>query len=379
MRIVYCCNTILASGGTERVLVNRANYLVEKFNYDVYIVTSDEKNDKEAFFKLNPKIKVISLEINHFEGVSKNFFVRRYQLKKKSERYLIELTKIVNEIKPDVLVSMGDYSRGVVWKVNYSCKKYVENHFSKKYIIEGREIEKEETLKKRLKNFYREYNAKKLIEKYDAFLVLTEEDKKNWGGNNKIKVINNPLTFYPIESSTLNQKCIISLGRLHEGKGYDMLIDIWKKVNRIYSDWTLEIYGEGNERKKLQTKIDEKGLTNVFKLMGKTNNVYEKLLNSSLYVMTSRYEGFGMVLIEAMSCGLPVISFDCSCGPKEIIKNNENGYICKLGDIDDMANKIIYLIKNSELRKKFGKESKELAKNYLEDKIMFQWKELYEN
>lgn len=383
MKIIYCINCILGTGGMERVLVDRANYLVEKFNYEVYIVTSDEKNDKEPFFKLNSKIKIISLEINSFEGLHNNFFIRKYQLKKKENLFLSKLTKVVNEIKPDVLVSMGDHSRGIVWQINYPCKKYVENHFSKRYIIEGREISEKETLKKKIKNFYREYNAKKLIERYDNFLVLTEEDKKNWDGKeekcDKIKVINNPLTFFPNKVSLLDQKKVISLGRLHEGKGYDILIDVWEKVNKLYPDWTLEIYGEGAERKKLQEKIDKKGLTRNFKLMGKTDNVYDKLNNSSIYIMSSRYEGFGIVLIEAMSCGLPVISFDCPCGPKDIIKNGKNGFLCKFNDIETMAEKIIYLIKNEEERKRMGNISREMSSNYFEDKIMNQWKELYES
>ena len=382
MKIVYCINCILGTGGMERVLVNRVNYLVEKFDYEIYIVTSDEKNDKKPFFKLNPKVKIIPLEINLFEGLHHNFFIRKYQLRKKTDMFLNKLTKVVNEIKPDVLVSMGDHSRGIVWKVNYPCKKYVENHFNKKYIIEGREISDKETLKKKVKNFYREKKAKKLIENYDAFLVLTEEDKINWEGNRKnnkkIKVINNPLTFYPEQNSLLDGKTIISLGKLHEQKGYDLLIDVWEKVNKVFPEWTLKIYGEGEERKKLQEKIDRKGLDTCFKLMGKTENVYEKLLESSLYVMSSRYEGMPMVLIEAMSCGLPLISFDCPCGPKDIIKNGENGYVCSFGNLDEMANKIITLIQNDNLRKKMGEKSKELSKNYSEEKIMKQWKELYE-
>lgn len=285
MKIIYCINCILGTGGMERVLVDRANYLVEKFNYEVYIVTSDEKNDKEPFFKLNSKIKIIPLEINSFEGLHNNFFLKKYQLKKKTDLFLSKLTKVVNEIKPDVLVSMGDHSRGIVWQINYSCKKYVENHFSKRYIIEGREITEKETLKKKIKNFYREYNAKKLIERYDNFLVLTEEDKKNWDGKeekcDKIKVINNPLTFFPNKVSLLDQK--------------------------------------------------------------------------------------------------KVISFDCPCGPKDIIKNGKNGFLCKFNDIEAMAEKIIYLIKNEEERKRMGNISREMSSNYFEDKIMNQWKELYES
>ena len=247
-------------------------------------------------------------------------------------------------------------------------------------MIEGREITEKNTLIKKIKMKYREYKAKKIIEEYDIFLVLTEEDKINWGRNNpKIKVINNPLTFYSNKNSSLNEKRVISLGRLHEQKGYDILIDVWKKVNNVHSDWVLEIYGEGEEREKLQNKIDEENLTNTFKLMGRTKEVYKELLNSSIYVLSSRFEGFGMVLIEAMVCGVPIVSFDCPCGPKDIILDGKNGYLCKFGDIDDMVKKIIYLIENGDKRKEMGEIGKKLSSKYLEDNIMNQWKELYEN
>lgn len=378
MKIVYCCNSILASGGTERVLVNRVNYLVEKFNYDIYIVTSDEKNNKKPFFKLNSKIKIIPLEINLFEGLHHNFFIRKYQLKKKEDLFLSKLTKVVNKIKPDVLVSMGDHSRGIVWQINYSCKKYVENHFSKKYMIEGREISEKETLKKKIKNFYREYNAKKLIDRYDNFLVLTEEDKKQWG-RNEIKVINNPLSFYSEKVSNLENKKIISAGRLEEQKGYDMLIDVWKIVNEKYSDWTLEIYGEGSERKKLEEKIKKLNLEKTLKLKGNTSDIKEKFLESSIYVMSSRYEGFGLVLIEAEHCGLPLVSFKCHCGPSDIIFHGENGFLCEVNNINEMADYIIKLIEDKDLRIKMGKKAREDSYKYLEENIMKQWKELYEN
>ena len=222
---------------------------------------------------------------------------------------------------------------------------------------------------------YKEYSN---IKRYDEFLVLTEEDKKDWG-DSKIKVINNPLSFDSKEISSCKNKKIISVGRLTKQKGFDILIDVWKKVREKHSDWILEIYGEGNLKKELQSKIDSLNLTDSLLLKGSEKNIQSKYLEGSIYVMSSRYEGFGMVLIEAMSCGLPLVSFDCPCGPKDIIKDGENGFLIKFGNIEQMIEKINYLIENEDKRIEMGKKSKKLSYNYSEEEIMNQWKELFEN
>ena len=146
-----------------------------------------------------------------------------------------------------------------------------------------------------------------------------------------------------------------------------------------YPDWTLEIYGEGTEREKLEKKINKLGLENSFLLKGVEKNIQNKYLESSIYVMSSRFEGMPMVLLEAMSCGLPVISFDCPCGPRDMIKYNENGFLIEFGNIKEMANKIEELIANEEKRKLFGKNARKSIQKYSKDKIMEEWIKLFEN
>ena len=379
MKLVFCTPQIIGSGGVERVLAQRLNYFVEKFGYDVTVITTENNSiiyeNKPPFFYFNSKIKIIDLRINYIDVLSCSFIKNKIKINLLKSNHLKRLNTIVNEIKPDILISLGDVDRNITYKSNYKCKKILEHHVSKKCFTG--ELTKNNFLDK-LKIKYREYREKSYITKYDKFLVLTEEDKKAWG-DNRIKVINNPLPFDSKEISTCKNKKIISVGRLEKEKGFDILIDVWKKVNEKHPDWILEIYGEGSLRKKLQEKIDLLNLEDSLILKGNEKNIQSKYLENSIYVMSSRYEGFGMVLIEAMSCGLPLISFDCPYGPKDIIKDGENGFLVEFGNIEEMAEKINYLIENEDKRIKMGKKSKELSYNYSEEKIMNQWKELFKN
>lgn len=374
MKLVFCIDAIKKSGGMERILCNRVNYLYEKYKYEIYIVTTDNNNNfnknLKPFYSFNNKIKIIDLGINYYNK-TQNRILNKVNRAIKKIKHLKKLEKLINEIKPDILISMGDGSRDINYKIKYNCKKILENHFNKQFFYWN-------SLYYRIKRFIFGDLEKKLIDRYDEFVVLTEEDKKQWG-RDKIKVINNPLSFYSVEVSSLENKKIISAGRLESQKGYDILIDVWKIVNKKYSNWTLEIYGEGNERKKLEEKIKKLNLEKNLKLMGNTPNIKEKFLESSIYVMSSIYEGFGLVLIEAEHCGLPLISFKCHCGPSDIISHGENGFLCEVNNINEMAKYIIKLIEDRELRIKIGKKAREDSYKYLEENIMKQWKELYEN
>lgn len=379
MKLVFCIKGTKNSGGMEKVLSQRVNYLVKNFGYDITIITTENNNSrfqtKNSFFYFDPKIRILDLEIDYFNCINFNIIKRNFVKKQKNYLHLKRLNKIIEQIKPDILVSLGDLDRFILYKVSFPCKKILEHHFDKKTFTGERKFN---TFFGKILSFYGNYREKKLINKYDEFLVLTYEDKEAWK-DNKIKVINNPLPFNSKKISSCKNKKIISIGRLDEQKGFDILIDVWKKINEKHYDWILEVYGEGSLRKELQDKIDSSNLTDTLILKGNEKNIQSKYLESSIYVMSSRYEGMPMVLLEAMSCGLPLVSFDCPCGPKDIIKDGENGFLIKFGNIDEMVEKINYLIENEDKRIDMGKKSKELSYNYSEEKIMNQWKNLYEN
>lgn len=375
MKIFYCISRMYNSGGMQRVCANKANYFSEKFYYDIYIITTEGKN-RGSFYKLNEKVKLIELDINYLEYRKKNFFFRIFFYYFKKKKHIEKLKKILKDNKPDILITMGGYESSFISKLKENKIKIIgEFHFSKYF----RELSlKEITIIDKLKLFRNKLTEKMVVKKCDEFIILTEEDREQWN-NPRIKVIPNSLSFYPSEVSKCENKKIISVGRLEYQKGYDILIEIWKKVFEKHRDWILEIYGEGSLRKELEEKIKRLGLKNSLLLKGAVSNIQERYLESSIYVMTSRYEGLGMVLIEAMACGLPLVSFDCPCGPKDVITDKEDRYICKFGNIEEMAKKICDLIENEEKRKKFGKKARENSLRYEESKIMNQWKNLFEN
>lgn len=374
MKLLYCIRGLYNSGGMERILTDKLNYLSQNYNYEIYVITTDQK-EKNIFFPLNKEIKHIDLGINYLDDINKNFFKRILVYIQKQKEHEKKLKNIINEIKPEILISLGDEDRNFIYKFkNKNIKIVREHHFNKKHLLQN----EARNFIYKLKAYYMHFKDIYLVDKYDEFIVLTEEDKENWH-NKKIKSIPNFINFIPEKSSNCENKKIISVGRLEYQKGYDILINVWNIISKKYPNWILEIYGEGIERESLQNKINKLGLEKSFILKGAVKNIQDKYLESSIYVMSSRYEGMPMVLLEAMSYGLPVVSFDCSCGPKDIIKDNEDGFLVEFGNIEQMAEKIEKLISDEEKRKLFGKNARKNVERFSADIIMKEWKELFEN
>jgi glycosyltransferase involved in cell wall biosynthesis len=207
---------------------------------------------------------------------------------------------------------------------------------------------------------------------------LTEEEKEMWKDVSKISVIPNPLPFLPEKKASLNNKKVIAVGRLAYEKGFDLLIEAWEIVNKSYPDWELNIFGFGPEKDRLRQLIDRKNLNNTIKINDPVSGIHKQYIEHSMIIFTSRYlEALPMVLIEAMSCGLPIVSFDAPCGPKDIISDGNNGFLVKTGDIQSLADKICQLMESDNLRKTMGENGKIMSENYRVEKIIAQWIELF--
>ena len=177
--------------------------------------------------------------------------------------------------------------------------------------------------------------------------------------------------------SNCEQKRIISVGRLEWEKGYERLLDVWEKVSVRYPEWKLDIFGEGNQYEKLQKKIKNKGIRNIC-IHNATENISQEYANSSICVITSLYEGFALVLLEALRHGVPCIAYDCPFGPGSIIEDNKCGFLIKNGNITDYIMKVSQLIENESLRKDFSQKAIIRADCFSVDSIMKEWKDLFE-
>ena len=216
------------------------------------------------------------------------------------------------------------------------------------------------------------------IQKLDKFVVLTEEDKKRWDELDSVIVIPDPLSFNEVLISPLSSKRVIAVGRYVYQKGFDLLLAAWSIVEKESPDWSLAVYGQG-DRKPYEKLIDEYSIdkTRCF-LFGPTNDIISEYGRSSLFVFSSRFEGFGMVLVEAMACGLPVVSFDCPCGPKDIVRNGEDGLLVENGNVKQLAEGLLFLIKDSGERLRMSRAAIQNVQRYKIDHIAKNWKQLFE-
>lgn len=373
MKIVYCIFDCSSPGGTERTLFLQANYFAEK-GEEVHIVTTEKASHPQNSYYVSDNISFHNLNINYQEVDNSlsprkiiNRILKGYKHKKKLNELLISL-------RPDVTIAMFGHESSFLHKINDGSKKIIEYHFSRYH----RSIEfASASYWKKQFALFKEWRKCRFINRYDAFVVLTNRDAANWKQFKNIFVIPNALPFIPKETSNCENKKVISVGRLSPEKGYNTLIEAWKIVTSHHPDWELEIYGAGQEYDNLCSLIKKYSLTNI-SINSPVQNIDKKYIKSSIYLMTSQYEGFGIVLIEAMICGLPCISFDCPCGPSEIITNKEDGFLVPVNDTLALANKICLLIEHNDLRQKMGKKARQNVMRYSPDKIMKKWDMLFE-
>ena len=376
-KIAYCIPGLYYPSGMERVLTLKANYLAAQTDkYEIYIILT-EGHDKPPYYPLLPQIHVVQLDINFDDLYTVSAIKKISGYFQKQKLFKRRLRDCLEQIKPDITISLLRREINFINQIKDGSIKLGEIHFSRANYRDFRN--------NRLPAFIQRVVAKywmgqliRELKKLSRFIVLSEEDKEMWTELDNVSVIYNPLPFYLEETASCSSKKVIAVGRLVPQKGFDMLIDSWKIVAEKHPDWTLSIYGDGM-REELQAKIDAYQLQGKCVLEHSVSQITEKYLESSIFVLSSRYEGFGMVIIEAMACGLPAVAFTCPCGPKDIIQDGVDGLWVENGNIQDMANKIGYLIEHEEERKRMGQAARNNVKRFSLENTGRQWEELFDN
>ena len=378
MKIAYCIPSMYNPGGMERVLTQKVNYLSSVYNYDITILTT-EQNGKPFYFPLNKEINKIDFNLNFDDHYQKNIFVKTFIHLKKLKEYKNRLEHFLKMNNINLCVSLCGKEIDFLTSLKDSSIKIAELHFAKNYRKQFIMSIKNGLFWKsigvfRSKQF--EHNTKKL----HKLVVLTKSDEQEWKKtHSNIAQIYNPCSISTPLYSTLENKRAIAIGRLDAQKGFDNLIESWALVAKRFPDWTLDIFCKGEQKEMFDKMIIENQLENIIFLKGVTNDVQKEFLDASLCVMTSRYEGFGLVLLEAMTCGVPCVSFDCEFGPNEIIKDDHNGFLVPVANVKLLADKICLLIENRKLRINMGNKAKESANKFNLNSIMTEWNGLFEN
>lgn len=377
MKIVYCLPQLYKPGGIERIVSIKANYLTEIYGYDVTIIVADQKNNK-TFYKLNNKINIINLHIDYDSILNKPILKRLYLRYKLHQEHKKKLSKYLLSYHPDIVISTFTHEATFLTKIKDGSKKILEFHFCKGHKRKMAQAFQFGFITK-LAYYYRCWLEENIIiPKYDQFIVLTKEDEANWKQKiPNVKHISNILPFEKEGKANLNSKHIIAVGRLDSQKRFDRLINIWALITHKHPEWILDIYGNGQDKKLLQTMIHNYGIQDTTIIHEADQNIKEHYLNSSIFVMTSAYEGLPMTLLEANSLGLPSICYDFSCGPKDVIKDGKNGFLIKENDSITFANKLLILIENEGLRKQMGQEAYNMSERYSYKNIMQKWIELF--
>lgn len=375
MKIAYIYTALTTIGGADRVITEKANYFADILEYDVYIITDSQGNEIPKF-PLSPKVHLINLNIMFGQQYNHNVFVRGLIYFKLMKEYKKELLKKLITIRPDFTISTLGRDIDFITSINDGSKKIAEAHTTRRNIRNFESMMKRNIIYKVVGKIWRA-KLEKTVKKFSSLVVLTNDDALEWSKVRNSIVIPNSLPFYPQITSNNTTKKIISVGRFEIEKGHDRLIEVWSEVTKKHSDWILEIYGEGTLKNDLINIAKEKGLSDSILFKPSSPDISKEYIDSSFCIMTSRYEGFGMVLIEAMACGLPCIAYDCPSGPHNIIRDGIDGFLVTDGNAQQMAEKICFLIEHEDIRKEMGQAGHSNVKKYNADEIMKKWEQLF--
>lgn len=373
MKIIYCTHSTCNPGGMERVLLNKVTYLSQLPGWEVAVVTTDQ-HQRPPFYPFPEKVRMTDLGINYSEDNGKGAWKKITGYLRKRKEHKRKLTALLLKEKPDIVVSLYPSESSFIPDIKDGSKKVLELHYCKFFRLQyGRRgllgwIDK-----------LRTRQDEQIVRRFDKFVVLTNEDRGYWGNLPNIEVIPNAAMHVSDAYSDVMNKRVIAVGRLDYQKGFDRLIQAWELVQYTgkFTDWKLDIFGQGEWREMLQQMIDKAELQNTVCLNRPTKQIGEEYVKSDMLVMSSNYEGFPMVMIEAMACGLPVVSFDYKCGPKDIIQTGINGLLVPNGDIQALADAMMKVMEDEAYRKMLSLNARKVVDTYSEQAVMSQWIRLF--
>lgn len=371
MKIVYCLNSIRGLGGIQRVTLVKANALAELLENKVYIVVTDNNPSHELVHPLSDKVKFIHLPINYYQDDYKTDLRSRLRQKMVFMKHYFLLQQKINEIQPDIIVSVGQSEKWFIPLLHTKATKIRELHFNSNY----RDYTYTSKWKRNILSWL-DFTVN--CKGYDKVVLLTHEDKQDhFPNDDRFIVMPNPCSFeIPNQEGTKREKIVLAAGRLNDQKNFASLIRSWGLIADKVSDWKLRIVGEGPDRKKLEKLIHELHCESNVELPGYSNCMDKEMQQASFYVASSKYEGFMLTLVEALHFGLPCVSYAFPYGPKDILTDG-GGILVEINNEEALAESILSLINNPEKLEALRKEALARSEDYDVSQIIALWMDLF--
>lgn len=381
--IVYCIPHLYNAGGMERVLTQKVNWLVAHAGYQISIVTTERTPEGMpiSYFPLDKRVEVIELNIDFNAEFKASLLYKFFAHMRKQRLYSRALEDVLRRTKADLCISLC--GKEISFLRLMPCRTMAEIHFQ----INHRRQLLEAMHSGWVWSLLGGIRTKQLIRAVlplERLVVLTEADREDWlaGGCRNVCCIPNPCSLEGIEihkqPNPSDKKCLLAIGRLHVEKGFDMLLQAWQTLEAKHPTWTLRIIGEGEQRASLEAQIAAMGLKHV-RLPGRSSDIAKEYLAADCYVLSSRYEGLPLVLMEAMWCGVPCVAFDCPRGARALI-GEDRGWLVANGDTEALSKQIEYTLSHPEEAQSRAEKAKQyVMANYSESQIMPQWVQLIEN
>lgn len=380
MKLLYILKSLANKSGTERVFSDKINYLAQ-CGYEITLVTY-EQGEHPFSFPLHQSVHHVDFDTRFFKVGQQPLYKRPFYMYRLRKLFRNRLQNFVDELSPDVIIctTYSFHLLDIISTIKTSAYNIIESHvacFTIKKSYEYRRI----PIVCQILKLYDAYQMD-CLKRFDKMVVLTEGDAAEWRKYiSRVVVIPNPVTFFPEQVLTHEKPSnrIICVGRLHEQKGLDMLVNAFSMIASKCPQWYIDIYGSGDEKAMLCQLIADYNLQGRIVIHEPTTDIYREYQTSDFLVLSSRYEGFALVLIEAMACGIPCVSFRCKYGPEEIVTNGINGLLVENGDVRALAESILFMINHSEERLRMGIAAREMTRCFQKDIIMKEWIELFDS
>lgn len=366
---MYVNDALAIWGGLERVLIEKASLLADQEGYEVCLVTLNQGSHPLPF-PLNPKVLFSDLGIRFHQQFQYHGLVRLVKRMSLNRLYKQRLSSKIKEVSPDIMVCARAELVDTIVKVKGDIPLVYESHTSR---------HAHEFLGSDLYTRFKVARHNRHIRAAQMVVTLTEGDAKDWREiNPQVCVIPNMVSLNDSDTySDCQAKSVIFVGRFSTQKDISSLLQIWEKIHRRYPDWQLQLYGGYGEEQNRLLPLIEQMQANIH-VHKTTSDIFDRYKENSILLLTSRFEPFGLVLPEAMSCGLPVVAFDCPYGPAEIISDCVDGFLIKDRHVEEFVQKVCMLIDNPEMRREMGQAGIQASRRYAADRILPLWKELFE-